>query len=136
MATTLFDEARKRLRDAAMHLDVHPDVIEKLNYPKETLAATLREILQVAPETLVIFITGYATVDSSVEAIATYGRTAREHGCGFFQSPKSRAAAGLQELIRPEQVTAIIASNDDAKIKAGSGHAPASSARRRCPRPS
>jgi glutamate dehydrogenase (NADP+) len=41
MATTLFGKARKRLKDAAKHLDVHPDVIEKLKYPKETLAATL-----------------------------------------------------------------------------------------------
>jgi glutamate dehydrogenase (NADP+) len=41
MATTLFAKARKRLNEAARHLDVHPDVIEKLKYPKETLAATL-----------------------------------------------------------------------------------------------
>ncbi|MBM3516390.1 MAG: Glu/Leu/Phe/Val dehydrogenase [Alphaproteobacteria bacterium] len=37
----LFTKARKRLKAAAKHLDVHPDVIEKLRYPKETLAATL-----------------------------------------------------------------------------------------------
>jgi glutamate dehydrogenase (NADP+) len=41
MATTLFGKARKRLKEAAKHLDVHRDVIEKLKYPKETLAATL-----------------------------------------------------------------------------------------------
>ena len=41
MATALFTKARKRLKEAAKHLDVHPDVIENLKYPKETLAATL-----------------------------------------------------------------------------------------------
>ena len=37
----LFTEARKRLKAAAKHLDVHPDIIEKLKYPKETLAVSL-----------------------------------------------------------------------------------------------
>ena len=41
MATALFTKARKRLKEAAKHLDVHRDVIENLKYPKETLAATL-----------------------------------------------------------------------------------------------
>ncbi|MCH8183255.1 MAG: Glu/Leu/Phe/Val dehydrogenase [Proteobacteria bacterium] len=41
MATALFTKARKRLKEAAKHLDIHPDVIERLKYPKETLAATL-----------------------------------------------------------------------------------------------
>jgi glutamate dehydrogenase (NADP+) len=41
MASTLFTKARKRLKEAAKHLNVHSDVIEKLKYPKETLAATL-----------------------------------------------------------------------------------------------
>lgn len=41
MALSLFDKARQRLEEAAAHLDIHPDVIEKLKYPKETLAATL-----------------------------------------------------------------------------------------------
>ncbi len=41
MAHTLFDGARKRLDEAARHLDVHADVMEQLRYPKETLAATL-----------------------------------------------------------------------------------------------
>ncbi|MBM3491267.1 MAG: Glu/Leu/Phe/Val dehydrogenase [Alphaproteobacteria bacterium] len=41
MATALFGKARKRLKAAAKHLSVHPDVIEKLRYPKETLATTL-----------------------------------------------------------------------------------------------
>ncbi len=41
MATTLFTKARKRLKAAAKHLDVHPDIIEKLKYPKETLSASL-----------------------------------------------------------------------------------------------
>jgi len=41
MATTLFGKARKRLKTAAKHLKLHPDVLEKLKYPKETLAATL-----------------------------------------------------------------------------------------------
>ena len=38
---TMFTKARKRLKQAAKYLDVHPDVIEKLKYPKETLAASL-----------------------------------------------------------------------------------------------
>jgi glutamate dehydrogenase (NADP+) len=38
---TLFTKARKRLREAATHLNVHADVIETLKYPKETLAANL-----------------------------------------------------------------------------------------------
>jgi len=37
----LFTKARKRLKDGAKCLDIHPDVIEKLKYPKETLAASL-----------------------------------------------------------------------------------------------
>ena len=37
----LFTKARKRLKLAARELGVHRDVIEKLKYPKETLAATL-----------------------------------------------------------------------------------------------
>ena len=37
----LFNKARKRLRQAAKHLDVDPDVLEKLKYPQETLAASL-----------------------------------------------------------------------------------------------
>ena len=37
----LFTKARKRLKSAAKHLDIHPDVIEKLKFPKETLAASL-----------------------------------------------------------------------------------------------
>ena len=37
----LFAEARKRLKAAAKHLEVDPDVLEKLKYPKETLAASL-----------------------------------------------------------------------------------------------
>ena len=37
----LFASARRRLRDAARHLDLHPDVLEQLKYPKETLSATL-----------------------------------------------------------------------------------------------
>ena len=37
----LFAKARKRLRAAAKHLDIHPEVIEKLQYPKETLACSL-----------------------------------------------------------------------------------------------
>ena len=41
MAASLFAKARKRLRQAAQHLDVDPDVLEKLKYPKETLAASL-----------------------------------------------------------------------------------------------
>ncbi len=38
---TMFTKARKRLKQAAKHLDIHPDVIEQLKYPKETLAASL-----------------------------------------------------------------------------------------------
>ena len=38
---TLFTKARKRLKSAARELGVHRDVIEKLRYPKEALAATL-----------------------------------------------------------------------------------------------
>ncbi len=37
----LFTKARKRLKEAAKHLDVDREVLEKLRYPKETLAATL-----------------------------------------------------------------------------------------------
>ncbi len=37
----LFSEAKARLRLAATLIDVDPDVMEKLNYPKETLAASL-----------------------------------------------------------------------------------------------
>ncbi len=37
----LFHEARKRLKQAAKFLDLDPDVLEKLKYPKETLAASL-----------------------------------------------------------------------------------------------
>ena len=37
----LFSEAKKRLRAAAAHTKVDPDVMEKLKYPKETLAASL-----------------------------------------------------------------------------------------------
>ena len=38
----LFVKARKRLKEAAKHLDIHSEVIEKLKYPKETLAASLQ----------------------------------------------------------------------------------------------
>ena len=41
MATTMFAKARKRLRRAAKHLEIDPDVLEKLKYPQETLAASL-----------------------------------------------------------------------------------------------
>ena len=37
----LFTKARKRLKEAAKHLDIHKEVIEKLKYPKETLAVSL-----------------------------------------------------------------------------------------------
>ena len=37
----LFAKARKRLRAAAKHLDIHKEVVEKLKYPKETLACCL-----------------------------------------------------------------------------------------------
>ncbi len=37
----LFTKARKRLKEAAKHLEVDREVLEKLRYPKETLAATL-----------------------------------------------------------------------------------------------
>jgi glutamate dehydrogenase (NADP+) len=37
----LFTKARKRLKEAAKHLEVDREVLEKLKYPKETLAATL-----------------------------------------------------------------------------------------------
>ena len=38
---TMFTKARKRLKQAAKHLDIHPDVIEQLKYPKDTLASSL-----------------------------------------------------------------------------------------------
>jgi hypothetical protein len=41
MATSMFAKARKRLRRAAKHLEIDPDVLEKLKYPQETLAASL-----------------------------------------------------------------------------------------------
>ncbi len=41
MATPMFAKARKRLHQAARHLEVDPDVLEKLKYPQETLAASL-----------------------------------------------------------------------------------------------
>ena len=37
----LFTEAKRRLREAATHIAVDPDVMEKLKYPKETLSASL-----------------------------------------------------------------------------------------------
>lgn len=37
----LFHEARKRLKQAAKYLELDSDVLEKLKYPKETLAASL-----------------------------------------------------------------------------------------------
>ena len=37
----LFTKARKRLKAAAKHLDIHEEVIEMLKYPKETLAVSL-----------------------------------------------------------------------------------------------
>ena len=37
----LFTEAKRRLREAASHIAVDPDVMEKLKYPKETLSASL-----------------------------------------------------------------------------------------------
>lgn len=37
----LFSKARKRLKAAAKHLDVDREIIEKLRYPKETLAASV-----------------------------------------------------------------------------------------------
>ena len=39
--SALFTKARKRLKAAAKHLDIHPDALEKLKYPKETLAASI-----------------------------------------------------------------------------------------------
>lgn len=41
MSEGLFQSAVKRLYSAAEHLDLHDDVLEKLKYPKETLAASL-----------------------------------------------------------------------------------------------
>ena len=41
MASSMFAKARKRLHRAAKHLEVDPDVLEKLKYPQETLAASL-----------------------------------------------------------------------------------------------
>ena len=38
---TLFSEAKRRLKLAASHMEVDPDVLEKLKYPKETLSASL-----------------------------------------------------------------------------------------------
>ncbi|MSP67875.1 MAG: Glu/Leu/Phe/Val dehydrogenase [Alphaproteobacteria bacterium] len=38
---TLFTKAGKRLKAAAKHLDIHPDTLAKLKYPKETLAASI-----------------------------------------------------------------------------------------------
>lgn len=37
----LFSEAKKRLHTAASHMEIDPDVMEMLNYPKETLSASL-----------------------------------------------------------------------------------------------
>lgn len=37
----LFTEAKRRLRLAASHMKIDPDVMEKFKYPKETLAASL-----------------------------------------------------------------------------------------------
>lgn len=37
----MLHEARKRLNAAASLLDIHPDVLERLKYPKETLAASI-----------------------------------------------------------------------------------------------
>src|SRR3546814_1898850 len=38
---TMFEAALRRLDDAATHLRIDPDVIEKLKYPKEMLAVRL-----------------------------------------------------------------------------------------------
>jgi len=38
---SMFTKARKRLKAAAQHLDIAPEVVEKLSYPKETLAVSL-----------------------------------------------------------------------------------------------
>ncbi|MGH6718171.1 MAG: Glu/Leu/Phe/Val family dehydrogenase [Alphaproteobacteria bacterium] len=37
----MFTKARKRLKEAAKHLDIAPEIVEKLSYPKETLATSL-----------------------------------------------------------------------------------------------
>ncbi len=37
----LFSKARSRLDEAARYIKTHPDILEKLRYPKETLAANL-----------------------------------------------------------------------------------------------
>ena len=37
----MFTKARKRLKEAARHLDIAPEIVDKLSYPKETLAASL-----------------------------------------------------------------------------------------------
>lgn len=39
--TDLFDGARKQLFSAADLLGIHPDIVERLKYPKETLAASI-----------------------------------------------------------------------------------------------
>lgn len=41
MAESLFTKARQRLDNAATHLNIHADVLERLQFPKETLAASL-----------------------------------------------------------------------------------------------
>ncbi|MGB0920618.1 MAG: Glu/Leu/Phe/Val family dehydrogenase [Alphaproteobacteria bacterium] len=41
MAGGLFSKAKERLDQAATHLKVHDDVLERLKYPKETLAAAI-----------------------------------------------------------------------------------------------
>jgi DNA-binding NtrC family response regulator len=66
---TVLTEGRGRaaLESVRRH---HPDVVlTDLMLPDMDGLALLKEIKRVAPETLVVMITGFATVDSSVEAI-------------------------------------------------------------------
>ncbi len=41
MSSTLFSKARKRLKEAAKHISVDPDVLVKLSHPQETTMASL-----------------------------------------------------------------------------------------------
>jgi DNA-binding NtrC family response regulator len=66
---TVFTEGRGRNALEVVRRQRPDIVLTDLNLPDTDGLALLKEIKRLAPETLVVMITGFATVDSSVEAI-------------------------------------------------------------------